>query len=192
MNKVVQKNNTVDGDQVAGDKYEHNVHVHDSSPGLLKTLQKQFEEDCKSQPDLKEFIEIIQHYLDRIDDTEVEGLESKLQKAHRNDELKEAEKCKEKFVKLLTRNQFSEAAQKMYTHLLGRVHENFKGHVRPLIQEGASRKDIDKALLKEVIEPLLKLIDDNLLHIHPPELRGMLYFLTGNCHIQWHANADVS
>lgn len=191
MQKIIQKNNQVDGDLVAGDKTV-NIITPQPIPNQLKSLQQQFEQDCIDKPDLKVFIAAIQHYLDKIDGETVVGLEAKLIKGGRKGELTAAESLKEKFAKLLTRNQFSEAAQRIYTYMLGNLYESFIAYVSPLIEKNEDKSIVDKVLFEKVLSPLMTLIDENHLHIHPPELRGMLYFLTGNCHIQWHSNADLS
>jgi hypothetical protein len=37
----------------------------------------------------------------------------------------------------------------------------------------------------QIISPVSELLGENVLDIYPDELSGMLYFLTGNCHIRW-------
>lgn len=186
MSDVKQTDNEVGGD-MAGRDINKTVNVlPPRNPSRLKALQIQFEEDCKNKPELKQFIEAIQHFLATVDDTEIIGLSEKLTKGGRLDEVKVAESCKESFYKLLTKNQFSPAAQQIYTILLGGIYNSFMAYVAPLIEKKEEKATINSTLYEKVLLPLQEQINDEGLHVNPHELRGMLYFLTGNCHIRWH------
>jgi hypothetical protein len=36
------------------------------------------------------------------------------------------------------------------------------------------------------------IVDENEVPMQPQEILGMLYYLTGNCHIKWHADVSIS
>ena len=97
----------------------------------------------------------------------------------------EAMRFKELFHKMLSANQFFRSAQEIFAHLLGEMDQLYDCHVRPLIADGASNRDVDIAVQTLVLKPIQEMLDDNDLGIHMQELRGMLYYLTGNCHIRW-------
>ena len=39
--------------------------------------------------------------------------------------------------------------------------------------------------MTEIIEPTYKHLEENILDINAVEIEGMLFFLTGNCHLRW-------
>lgn len=184
---VSQKENTVTGDMAAGDIHKTTVinQLPPKNPTRLQALQLQFEQDCNNKPQLKEFIDSIQHFLTSVDGPVIVGLAAKLTMGGRAEEIPVAEECKEQFYKLLTKNQFSNAAQQIYTFLLGRIYDSFIAYVYPLIEAKSDKAVVNAALYEKVLVPLHTQINDEGLHINPHELRGMLYFLTGNCHIWW-------
>jgi hypothetical protein len=46
---------------------------------------------------------------------------------------------------------------------------------------------INSLISEKVINPLIVELGDNLFDFTPDDVQGMLYFLTGNCHIKWTA-----
>ena len=44
-------------------------------------------------------------------------------------------------------------------------------------------------MLDEVVHAIIESLEDNPLILNYQELKGMLYYLTGTCHINWHASA---
>ena len=58
-------------------------------------------------------------------------------------------------------------------------------HIIPLIKEGLSKTLINKAIQETIIDPIHHLLEVNILNLCSDEIHGMLYFLTGNCHLKW-------
>lgn len=142
-------------------------------------------EQCQESPQI---LEALQRYVDPIDGEEVIGLEAKLVAAGRRPEVEKAARLKEDFSKLLHRHALSHSAQQVYSVLLSRVEMLFDQKIRPLIADGATHANIDGAIADDVIETVFAEIPpDNPLGLYYGEVRGMLYFLTGNCHIRWDA-----
>ncbi len=83
------------------------------------------------------------------------------------------------------RNQGSKTAQMIFAYLLAEIVVNFEQTVRPMIQSGVDRAQVDKAILDNVISPTLKALEDNPLMLDKVEIQSLLYFLGGNCHIRW-------
>lgn len=61
---------------------------------------------------------------------------------------------------------------------------------KPLINKGASKDEIFMAVLEKVVNPVLDLINiegenDDVLNYTLEDVFGMVYYLTGKCHINW-------
>ena len=128
----------------------------------------------------------LKHYstsTDGIDD--VEGLRVKLGNAGYENFLDFALKTKELFVKKLTEFQFSRSAQEMQCLLLAEVYTRFHYLVWPAICDGRTQEEIQALVQTDIISPLSDMLGENVLNIYTDELTGILYFLTGNCHLHW-------
>jgi len=128
----------------------------------------------------------LQHYSSSTDGANnVEGVTLKLGKAGYNNLLDFALATKEVFVKKLTEFQFSKSAQEMQCLLLAEVYTRFHNCVWPALCDGRSQGEIQILVQTHIISPVSDMLGENVLGIYTDELNGMLYFLTGNCHIRW-------
>jgi hypothetical protein len=82
---------------------------------------------------------------------------------------------------------FSRTFQTIYATLMGKVYEEFQIWVRPAVVKGASREVIDQLVYNHVIKPVVAELETcpEYNEAAMPTVRGMLYFLTGNCHLVW-------
>lgn len=170
------------------DNSDHSIHNHFGRhmSGLGRRIE-QYKVEITNGYQIGIIIDSLQHYHDNVDGPTVIGLDEKLKRANRQQEVEMANKLKELFCKKLVANQLFKSAQEIFVVLLGIMYELFQCHVQPLINAGASADDINKAVFEHVLQPLFEKIEaeDNALNLLMPDLRGMLYFLTGNCHIKW-------
>jgi hypothetical protein len=116
---------------------------------------------------------------------DVEGVKAKLGKAGYDNLLGFALMTKEMFVKKLTEFQFSRSAQEMQCLLLAEVYTRFHYCVWPALCAGEDQKKVMSLVQTHIINPVSEILGENVLNIYADELTGMLYFLTGNCHIRW-------
>lgn len=184
--EVIQKGNTVGGHQAGRD-----VIVTVAPPrrtSLMQTLIAQFESEKASNPDFSSIVDSLQHFLNQKLDLKsqtVIGLEGKLKLAGREDEVEEAARLKEIFVKKLESHRLSQSAQRIYAYALGRIFLLFRAEIRPMLSKKESPEQVDAAILKKVFEPVFNELEDNVLLIDYQEIAGMLFYLTGNCHLRW-------
>ncbi len=155
----------------------------------MRTLTERFRREKQEDKTLREAIDSLRYYLDPSAPEASFDLEGKLSVAKRESGLAEATALKELFAKKLARHQLSPVAQEIFAWALGRMQTLFQVHVRPMIASAEKPDVIDKAVLEQVIQPTIAELEDNVLILNYQELRGMLYYLTGNCHIDWHVNA---
>lgn len=179
--KTNQKHITAQGDVVGGDK----TVIQSAQLTPMSALIRKFRQELEEDKQLKTYIDELQHLVTLIDDEEFVGLETKLAAAERQDQIEYAKRLKQIFFKKLTRYQTSPTAQEIYAYLLGDMLVKFNNCVWPLILDEVDRATIDKALQDEVISPMTKALEENVLELYPQDVAGMVYFLTGNCHIKW-------
>jgi hypothetical protein len=115
----------------------------------------------------------------------VRGLENKLSASGRGDLVAEASELKQRAAKLIMRWQTSPVTQDIITHVLAKIHQAFIFYVRPAVEAGASRREVDQLIADKVIEPTSSMLGDNDLGITMIDIAGLLFYLGGNCHVRW-------
>lgn len=184
-----QLNNTVARD-LAGRDINNISHINNhyaqtrAAIPIIKNLLKRFEEECQSNTRLNAFIEELDYYNKRIEG-DVLGLEQKLTDGNQGALIDFALRAKERFHKKLFKFQFSESAQKINAQLLSWVETRFEHHIYPKIVKGSSPEEVCSLVDNVIVTPLLAELEDDALGYTSTEISGMLYYLTGNCHIKW-------
>jgi ABC-3C protein len=180
--KTTQKGNVVLGDMAGGDITHH--HYSTNSSPMSRLIQK-FHEEEKNNVQFNVTIDKLIQFQSCIDTGNVKGLEEKLSGTAFVSQLDSARRTKELFVKALAKHQFSESAQKIMAHLLADICQRFDLHVWPAIVAGFSSAQVNQMVQQHVIDPVKASLEENVLDFYAEEINGMLYFLTGNCHIKW-------
>lgn len=181
--KVDQSQATAGGDLVGRDKITKIVSPDRPSP--IATLLKRLEQERKSDAKFDRLIDELQHFCDSVDSVEPVGLKTKLERGGRADLVTAGTREKELFAKRLAQHQHWRSAQDIYAFMLGRVRDRFEAVIVPLLAQGTSDSEIDAAIVRDVIDPCLEELQGNDLGINTTHLRGMVYFLTGNCFLKW-------
>ena len=154
--------------------------------------QKYFEE-------LNRQVENDERYATFIDDfkeynTTIKGnisLEQKLIDGKFNKtEIDRALRLKERYAKRVAKNEMFLAQQKIDVEIFSIIDNGFYTYVYPLILENQSKKYILEILNEKVIQPILEILnkegaEDNYLDYNANDIFGMVYFLTGKCHLNW-------
>ncbi len=184
---VQQNNNQALGDIVAGSKYETtNINQFGTSAPssrlarLLARYQHEIEQDERTSEKLKE----LQRYSEAKEGPLI-PIQTKLNEGRRGDLIDYALETKECFAKQLVLHTHFESAQKIHLHLLSRIWSVFQTRILPEIRAGQSRLVIEKLIQSEIVDPTLVDLQDNPFDYTDREVQGMLYYLTGNCHIRW-------
>jgi hypothetical protein len=189
-NKVKQTDIQASGDVTGRDKITHqpsyNFGTSQARVSYMAELLERFKEELDSDSQLKDFIKEFDYYNAKIEG-DVLGLEQKLRDGNREFLIDFALRAKEKFYKKALKFQFSESAQKINVFLLAKVESNFFNHIAPKIRDGHPVDEVNSLIQELLIKPVLQELDDNLLDFNDTDINGMLYFLTGNCHIKWTA-----
>lgn len=189
-----QIGNKAGGDVVGRDKHEKtvNIHKYGSRRTPISILNDKYLQEMQGETEIFEYIQVLMHYVDSSED-DVRGLEDKLRSALRDRKyIEEAKKYKELFAKRLIKRDLSPSAQKIFAYLLGKIKQSFRHKIIPSIKKGIDRDTIEEMIFSDVIEPIYEGLEENVLDITWVEFIGMLYFLTGNCHLRWDWDQDAN
>jgi hypothetical protein len=154
-------------------------------PTAMAKLVEQYLAETLADQTLIAWTEKLEHFLSNQANSDVRGLEDKLNASGRADLLKGALLRKQSAYKAILRQQGSKSAQTIYTFLMAEIVVNFEQSVLPLVQDGASRTSVDSAMLEMVIGPALRMLETNPLNLDKMDIQGLVYFLAGNCYIRW-------
>lgn len=151
---------------------------------LFEKLQQEVATDKKYEGIMEDF----EHYHTKLDGVD---MPTKLEHGGFSvNEITKATRRKEKYAKKLELNRFYESAQLIDSHLFAKIVIDFEAYVEPLINKEACKEDIIQAVLQKVICPIIDLINvegekDDILNYNSEDIYGMIYYLTGKCHINW-------
>ncbi len=161
------------------------AHVDSRLSRWFRKLKEEFEQDTRLQKKLDD----IKRYRTKLPHTI--GLEQKLlDGGFSQTAIDRARRKKQYYAKKATRYQYYESAQRIDSHLFAIVCNRFDNYVFPLIEQSQPLADINMAVYEQVILPVMQELnangaDDTFLCYTEDDIFGMLYYLTGNCHINW-------
>jgi len=180
VNNVKQTGNRAGGDVIGGDK----ITIATRRTPITE-LNERYIAASGDEEGLDGFIDALQHYWNKAANGDIRPLAQKLTESHRADAIADGERLKEQATKTILRFQTSRAAQELLSHVLAELYGRFMFDVKPSIQAGAERWVVDSLISEKVIGATLNELEDNVLGLRRTDLIGLVYFLTGNCHIRW-------
>ena len=188
-NKVTQKNIHVAGHNAGRDvNVKTNVYSYTGSVAGIENIHElveKFKDEYKSDQKFHEIIERLENFMTPLANETVIGLEQKLIDGGHADILPFARMAKELFAKRIAKYQMYKSAQEIYVCLLASIFSKFNFLVMPLIVAKKNTLEIRKVIQIEIIDHIKNILGENALKIYEDEIHGMLFFLTGNCHIRW-------
>ncbi|KAA6303274.1 MAG: hypothetical protein EZS26_000533 [Candidatus Ordinivivax streblomastigis] len=186
MSQEIHNNNGIQSQLNAGN-VEGNVYF------VPKTrFAKRFEKlnhEVANDVRYEKIMDSLKYYLTKLDGTL--DMPTKLRDGNFNDnEIIRATRRKEKYAKRLEQNRFFESAQWIDSQLFAKIKIEFETHIEPLINNGILKDEILKEVAIKVVSPVLDLINtegesDEYLNYNAEDIFGMIYYLTGQCHINW-------
>ncbi|MFZ4929565.1 ABC-three component system protein [Chryseobacterium sp. Mn2064] len=185
-NEVKVEDSSIGGDLVGRDSYKtYNYNYSNSSSTYIQDLYQRYEKEKKENPGFKDFCDELDYYNSVIDE-QVIGLEEKLRQGGRERILFYALTVKDAFHrKLLQNSQLSVIAQEINIYLLAKVRRGFMMEIYGLICDGAPEEKINQLITERIIKPVQDDLGINLFRYTEDDIMGMIFFLTGNCHIKW-------
>jgi hypothetical protein len=163
------------------------INNYNYPPTKMRALIEAYEQERLTDATFNATIEQLDYYLNPINREmgEVIGLEKKLQIGHFDIFIGYAMEAKDMFARKLEQYRFSKVAQEIFLYVLADIWTIFHNKIYQLVCNNESHDIIMKKVQDEIIEVISKKLEDNVLDIYPDCISGMIYFLTGNCHIKW-------
>lgn len=169
-------------------KYDDSTHNGDNNFAPRTALEQAIVEIKKNLGNNQDAVSIIEELADYITEhpsRKVIGLEKKLSNGNRSDLEDRAVLLKNRFERKVAKSQMSLAEQHVYVQILSTINTIWYSKIKPLIDIESSKTAIDSKIYTELIEPVHKAIVRYDTLANPELVSGMLYFLTGKCHIEW-------
>lgn len=196
----------IKGDPGKGNRYEdvRMENVSSYNPAAKKVIINQtsiapqsrlaswfarLQEDFKNDVRLQKKMDDIMRYRTKLRHTI--GLEQKLlDGGFSKKAIDKARRQKQSYAKKATKYQYYEMANKIDNYLFAIVSDHFDREVLPLIEDEKPLREINQAVYDKVILPVMEELNtvgdsDTCLCYTLDDVFGMLYYLTGNCHINW-------
>jgi len=167
-----------------------NNHYHYSNAStqdlILKRLLDEHEEEKQKNADYQQFSDELNNFFKQKTEKNQRDLTQKLLDGNRENLIDLALEAKERVTKKIHKYSFSKSAQEVYTYLLINIRDTFKHRIELRIKSGKIDVFTISDLVEEkIIEPFFQEVQGSSLYIDKNELYGLLYLLTGNCHIEW-------
>lgn len=104
--------------------------------------------------------------------------------------IREAERLKELWAKEALRFADSPAAQDNNLLIYTRIVREFDIYITPMIEEGMPLKEVRRELHERIVLPIMDILerngaDDEDIRYTQDHIYGIIYYLTGNCHLNW-------
>lgn len=176
-------NNNASRDIVVGTNYSFNELKTKSN--ALANLLNRSKQLCATDSEYRYMIEELQEYLQPRPGRKIIGLQAKLREGDRLDLLEDAMYLENRFARRVTRNQFSTSEEVIYCHCLSKINSTFAHFVKPLFKNTVSTAIVDRMIYDRIVEPLYEEVSEVSTSISIDLIRGMIFFLTGKCHLRW-------
>jgi hypothetical protein len=184
-NDVLITDTNIGGNVIGRDDNSFNINNSYERSAYLQDLYEKFLKEKTENQELHEFCEELD-YLNSIIDKEVIGLEQKLKDGRREYLIDYAKDVKERFhKKLIQTTQYSSVAQDINIYLLTKVRRGFMMEIYKLICDNEPQEKIHLLITERIINPVKTDLGINLFRYTEDDIMGMIFFLTGNCHIKW-------
>jgi len=153
----------------------------------MKALIAEYKKEQNEDAAFNSIIEELDFYLKPVNSevTQIIGVEKKLQAGHYDHLIDFALAAKDIFVRKVEKHRLSKNAQKIFVYILGDIWRLYNHQIYPLILSNVDQGEIMKKINEEIIDKIGLKLEDNVLEIFNDCISGMIYFLTGNCHIKW-------
>ncbi|MBW3139508.1 hypothetical protein KUV56_08270 [Ferrimonas balearica] len=168
------------------DDAQHNGdnHFHGDKSSLEIAVEAIIRKMQDDEP-LIDFIDDLSDYISNHPTRPVIGLENKLLQGDRGDLVDVALFLKNKFARKVAKSQMSISEQYVYIQVLSAITTAWDQKIKPMISSGSNFEEIDSKIFDEIIEPVHRALVRFDMSANMDLVRGMLYFMTGKCHVVW-------
>ena len=182
----VQNDSTVGTQANVKENYGY-ISIGNSRSRLYATFERLEQEILNNTT--QEVIDELLMYTTKLDGTK--GLEEKLQDGgFQKMFIQKAIIQKEMYAKRATKYECYPAAQEIILSLFARIKNEFDVRIYPMIITGIDVPLIMQEVHKQIVSPILQMIEtnganDQSLYFNMDHIYGMIYYLTGMCHLNW-------
>lgn len=168
------------------DSSTHNGNnIFESEKSALEKAIQKIVTSASKNSELVDILDDLNDYITVHPYREIIGLEKKLKNGKREELYPKALLLKNRFERKIAKAQLSMVEQKVYIQVLSHILSAFDQYVRPKILSLQPKELVDAAVFERIIEPVHKAIIDFDDCATKELVSGMLYFLTGKCHVVW-------
>lgn len=182
----VQNDSTVGTQANVKENYGY-ISIGNSRSRLYATFERLEQEILNNTT--QEVIDELLMYTTKLNGTK--GLEEKLQDGgFQKMFIQKAIIQKEMYAKRATKYECYPAAQEIILSLFARIKNEFDVRIYPMIITGVDVPLIMQEVHKQIVSPILQMIEtnganDQSLYFNMDHIYGMIYYLTGMCHLNW-------
>ncbi|WP_024299169.1 ABC-three component system protein [Methylomicrobium lacus] len=151
----------------------------------LETAIEQVKKACRGEDKLVEILDDLVEYITDHPERKIVGLQKKLENGNRHDLFARASFLKNKFARRVAKNQMSVTEQQVYIQILSAINTTWYQIIHPKIISGSNNHEVDQLIFDNLIKPIHQAIVRFDSTITSETVCGMLYFLTGKCHLIW-------
>ena len=165
-----------------------NVYLHPSPQTRMDTyfqkLLKEIEEGITS-----DVFDELKYYQTKLDGTK--GMEQKLiDGGFRLSRIQEATQLKQMYAKIATKYDCYPSAQRIIQLLFARIKHEFYASIFPLIEQQQAINIVMQQVHEKIVVPISDMLNangayDTYLNFNEDHIYGMIYYLTGMCHLNW-------
>lgn len=137
----------------------------------------------------QETIEELKYYITKLPGTR--SAEEKLTDGgFKTSFIREAIRLKDLYARRATMYQDYPSAQQINLDLFSRIRHEFDDAIFPIIEGGADLSSVMHQIRTKIVNPIMQLLNENgaydeHLHYSEDHIYGMIYYLTGMCHLNW-------
>lgn len=185
MNKASILGSNIQGGVRVGDDTNYVINLPPADPTAITRALARIQELSEHDEDFMYFIERLDFFTNQKTQSPMIGLEQKLKNGGREDLLEVAIERKDAFAKRLMKSQLNRRRQAIFLYILQKISFGFEESVRPLIKQGVPNDVIDGVILNGIVDTIYREVVAEDFTIDQYMISGMLYFLTGKCHLIW-------
>lgn len=156
----------------------------------MAQLIERYKAETEKDRNLREMVAKLREWHERPEG-DVIGLEEKLLRGGRPDLVDFAVVAKEKFARVMMRHENSPAAQEIFAYVLAQVWVIFTDMVYPRLVAKDPPDVISRLLVENIYPRIDALLEENPLGLDQAQIKGMIFWLTGNCHLKWAPDVNL-
>ncbi len=150
----------------------------------FKKLKEEVTKDVRYDGVIDDFL----HYNTKLDGKSMP--EKLIDGGFNSAEIKRATIRKHQYRKKLEKNKLYETAQLIDIELFAMICLNFETYIEPLINQKVDKTIIKEKVKEKIVDVIFNLLnedgkDDIFMNYSVDDIYGIIYFLTGKCHLNW-------